>query len=147
MEAEGELSLNQLARRMGLNSQDVRSSVRRLCEKGVVETNVTHKPKATTQETTVAQLVLPDVDIEAEIFQLKNDTSGSEASSPQLPVNRHHAADIKRAEILQLLLDEGAPLATADLMKRVNASAFAVNTPRKTRVYTDHTGTNGCGIR
>ena len=123
LEAEGELSLNQLARRMGLSSQDVRSRVRRLRERGVVETNVTHKPKATTQETTVAQLVLPDVDIEAEIVQLKNDTGGSEAASLQRPVNRRHAADTKRAEILQLLLDEGAPLATADLVRRVNASA------------------------
>lgn len=123
LEAEGELSLNQLARRMGLSSQDVRSRVRRLREKGVVEANVTHKPKATTQETTVAQLALPDVDIEAEIVQLKNDAGGSEASSPQRPVNRRHAADTKRAEVLQLLLDEGTPLATADLVKRVNASA------------------------
>ena len=123
LEAEGELSLNQLARRMGLSSQDVRSRVRRLRERGVVETNVTHKPKATTQEATVAQLALPDVDIKAEIVQLKNSTDGSEASSPQHPINRSHAADAKRAEVLQLLLDEGAPLATADLVKRVSASA------------------------
>ena len=123
LEAEGELSLNQLARRTGLSTQDVRSRIRRLREKGVVETNVTHKPKATTQETTVAQLALSTADIEAEIVQLTNDTGGSEASPLQRPVNRRHAADTKRAEILQLLLDEGAPLATADLMKRVNASA------------------------
>ena len=87
-----------------------------------MRTDVTHKPKATTQETTVASLALPDVDIEAEIVQLKNDAGGSEASSPQRPVNRRHAADAKRAEVLQRLLDEGAPLATADLVKRVNAS-------------------------
>ena len=123
LEAEGELSLNQLARRTGLSTQDVRSRIRRLREKGVVETNVIHKPKATTQETTVAQLALPTADIEAEIVQLTNDMDESEASPPQRPVNRRHAADTKRAEILQLLLDEGAPLATADLMKRVNASA------------------------
>ena len=123
LEAEGELSFNQLARRMGLSAQDVRSRVRRLREKGVVETNVTHKPKATTQEASIAQLALPDVDIEAEIVQLKKGTGGSETSSPQRPVNRRHAADTKRAEVLQLLLDEGAPLATADLVKRVNASA------------------------
>ena len=123
LEAEGELSLNQLARRTGLSTQDVRSRIRRLREKGVVETNVIHKPKATTRETTVAQLALPTADIEAEIVQLTNDMDESEASPPQRPVNRRHAADTKRAEILQLLLDEGAPLATADLMKRVNASA------------------------
>ena len=122
LEAEGELSLNQLARRMGLNYQGVRSRITALEKKGVVETDITHKPKATTQETTVAKLALPSADIEAEIVQLKNDTGGSEASSSQGSVNRRHAADTKRAEILQLLLDEGAPLATADLMKRVNAS-------------------------
>ena len=123
LEAEGELSLNQLARRMGSSAQEVRSRVRRLREKGVVETNVTHKPKATTQEATIAQLALPAVDIEAEIAQLKNDTGDSEASSLQRPVNRRHTADTKRAAVLQRLLDEGAPLATADLVKRVNASA------------------------
>ena len=123
LEAEGELSLNQLVRRMGLSSQDVRSRVRRLREKGVVEITIIHKPKATTQETTVAQLALPDADIEAEIVQLKSGTGGAKASSPQRPVHRHHAGDTKRAEILQHLLDEGTPLATTDLIKRVNASA------------------------
>ena len=54
LEAEGELSINQLARRMGLSYQGVRSRITKLSEKGVVETNVTHKPKATTQETNVA---------------------------------------------------------------------------------------------
>ena len=123
LEAEGELSINQLARRTGLSYQDVRSRITRLREKGVVETNVTHKPKATTQETTVAQLALPAVDIEAEIRQLKN-----ENASPQRPTNRLHVADVKRAEILQFLIDEGGPLATADLMKRVNASISLLRT-------------------
>ena len=129
LEAEGELSLNQLARRTGLSSQDVRSRIRRLREKGVVETNVTHKPKATTQETTVAQLALPTADIEAEIQRLKNGNPDiHENASPQRSVNRRHAADVKRAEILQFLLDEGAPLATTDLMKRVNASISLLRT-------------------
>ena len=129
LEAEGELSLNQLARRTGLSSQDVRSRIRRLREKGVVETNVTHKPKATTQETTVAQLALPTADIEAEIQRLKSGNPDiHENASPQRSVNRLHAADVKRAEILQFLLDEGAPLATRDLMKRVNASISLLRT-------------------
>ncbi|MCY3741294.1 MAG: primosomal protein N' [Candidatus Poribacteria bacterium] len=129
LEAEGELSLNQLARRTGLSSQDVRSRIRRLREKGVVETNVTHKPKATTQKTTVAQLALPTADVEAAIQQLKNETSDvHENAAPQRSANRLHAADVKRAEILQFLLDEGAPLATADLMKRVNASVSLLRT-------------------
>ena len=123
LEAEGELSLNQLARRTGLSYQNVRSRITRLREKGVVETNVTHKPKATAQETAVAQLALPTPAIEAEIQQLKN-----ENASPQRPTNRLHAADVKRADILQFLLDEGGPLATADLMKRVNASISLLRT-------------------
>ena len=129
LEAEGELSLNQLARRTGLSYQDVRSRIARLREKGVVETNVTHKPKATTQETTVAQLALPTADIAAEIQQLRNETADApENASPQRSVNRLHAADVKRAEILQSLLDEGGPLATADLMRRVNASVSLLRT-------------------
>ena len=129
LEAEGELSLNQLARRSGLSYQDVRPRITALREKGVVETDVTHKPKATTQETTVAQLALPTADIETEIQQLKNENpDGHEDVSPQHLVNRRHAADAKRADILQLLLDEDVPIATADLMKRVNASVSLLRT-------------------
>ena len=129
LEAEGELSFNQLARRTGLSSQDVRSRIRRLREKGAVETNVIHKPKATMQETTVAQLALPTADIEAEIQQLKNENPDvHENMSPQRSGNRRHAGDAKRAEILQFLLDEEVPLATADLMKRVNASTSLLRT-------------------
>ena len=119
LEAAGELSFNQLARRTGLSYQDVRSRVARLREKGVVETTVTHKPKASTQKTTVAELALPIADIEAEIAQLKR---GNSDGSAERSGNRRHAGDAKRAEILQLLLDAGEPLATADLAKRVNAS-------------------------
>jgi primosomal protein N' (replication factor Y) len=129
LEAEGELSLNQLARRSGLSYQDVRPRITALREKGVVETDVTHKPKATTQKTTVAQLALPTADIETEIQQLKNENpDGQDDVSAQHLVNRRHAADAKRADILQLLLDEGVPLATADLMKRVNASVSLLRT-------------------
>ena len=119
LEAAGELSFNQLARRTGLSYQDVRSRIARLREKGVVETTVTHKPKASTQKTTVAELALPIADIEAEIAQLKR---GNSDGSAERSGNRRHAGDAKRAEILQLLLDAGEPLATADLAKRVNAS-------------------------
>ena len=73
-----------------------------------------HKPKASTQRTTVAALALPIADVTAEIAQLKreNPDGSSERSG-----NRRHASDAKRAEILQLLLDAGEPLATADLAK------------------------------
>ena len=129
LEAEGELSLNQLARRMGLSAQDVRSRITRLREKGVVETSVTHKPKTTIQETTVAQLALPTADIQAMIQQLKNENPDVHGDvSLQRSTNRLHAADAKRAEVLQYLLDAGAPLATADLTKRVNASISLLRT-------------------
>ena len=123
LEAEGELSVNQLVRRTGLSYQDVRSRITRLREKGVVETNVTHKPKATTQETNVAELALPTAEIAAKIQQLK-----PENASPQHAVSRPRAADVKRAEILQFLLDEGGPVATTDLMKRVNAGVSLLRT-------------------
>ncbi len=125
LEAEGELSFNQLARRTGLSYQDVRSRVTRLREKGVVETTVTHKPKASTQRTTVAKLALSITDVEAAIVQLKNEDPDR---SSERSGNRRHAGDAKRAEILQLLLDEGIPLATADLAKRVKASTSVLRT-------------------
>ena len=129
LEAEGELSLNQLVRRTGLNYQEVRSRITRLRERGVIETKVTHKPKATTQETTVAALALPTTDIQAAIQQLRNENPEVDKNaSPQRPTNRRHAADAKRAEILQYLLDAGEPLATADLTKRVNASISLLRT-------------------
>ena len=129
LEAEGELTLNQIARRTGMSSQDVRPKITELREKGIVEIDVTHKPKAVTQETTVAKLVLPIADVAAEIDQLKTgNADGHDASSPERSLNRRHAGDAKRAEILQLLLDEGAPLATADLMKRVSGSISLLRT-------------------
>ena len=116
LEAEGKLSIHQLARRTGLSYQDVRPKITALSNKGVVKIDVSHKPKATTQKTTVAELALPIAEIEAEIAQLKNE--GADGSN-----KRRHPGDAKRAEILELLLAESAPLATADLTKRVNASS------------------------
>ena len=118
LEAEGELSVNQLARRTGMSPRDLRPRITALLEKKIVTLDVTHKPKATTQVATVASLALPATDIEAEIAQLKGNMDGNASGSP----NRHHAADVKRAEVLQLLLEEGTSLATADLAKRVSAS-------------------------
>ena len=118
LEAEGELSVNQLARRTGVSPQDLRPRITALLEKKIVTLDVTHKPKATTQVTTVASLALPATDIEAEITQLKGNTD----SNTSLSSHRQHAGDLKRAEALQRLLEEGSPLATADLAKRVSAS-------------------------
>ena len=119
LEAEGDLSVNQLARRTGLSPRDVRPRITALVEKRIVTLDVTHKPKATTQVTTVATLAAPVAAIETEIAQLKGNHTNENTS---LSSNRKHAADLKRAEALQLLLEEDAPLATADLAKRVSAS-------------------------
>ena len=128
LEAEGQLSLNQLARRMGISYQNLRPRITALQEKGIVSLDVTHKPKANTQLTSVATLTLPAADIEAEIDRLKGEAAGSGNSAGSQPSNRRHIAAAKHAEILQLLLDEGAPLATADLTKRVNASISLLRT-------------------
>ena len=126
--AEGELSLNQLARRMGISYQKLRPKITVLQEKGIVSLDVTHKPKANTQLTSVATLALPPADIEAEIDRLKGEADGSENPAGSRPSNRRHVAAAKHAEILRHLLDEGAPLATADLTKRVNSSISLLRT-------------------
>ena len=85
LEAEGELSLNQLARRMGISYQNLRPKITALQEKGIVSLDVTHKPKANTQLTSVATLALPSTDIKAEIDLLRCEADGSkDASGPQL---------------------------------------------------------------
>ena len=128
LEAEGELSPNQLARRTGLSPQEVRPRITALREKGIVDVHVTHKPKATTQETHVATLALPDAAIEAEITQLQSSTE-PDGTSPTPPSgNRRHIAAAKHAAILQLLLDEGVPLTTAELTKHVNTSISLLRT-------------------
>lgn len=126
--AEGELSLNQLARRMGISYQKLRPKITVLQEKGIVSLDVTHKPKANTQLTSVATLALPPTAIEAEIDRLKGEVDGSENPAGSRPGNRRHIAAAKHAEILRHLLDAGAPLATADLTKRVNSSISLLRT-------------------
>ena len=126
--AEGELSPNQLARRIGLSERELRPRITALREKGVVEVCITHKPKATTQVTQVASLALPDTDIKAEIAELKShaNTDGNVSTPPT--GNHQNVADAKRAEILQLLLDAGIPLTTAELTKRVNTGTSPLRT-------------------
>ena len=128
LEAEGELSLNQLARRMGVSYQNLRPKITALQEKGIVSLDVTHKPKANTQLTPVATLAGPPAGIAAEIDRLKGEAEGTDSSSDSRPSNRRHVAAAKHAEILQLLLDADAPLATTDLTKRVNASVSLLRT-------------------
>ena len=115
LDVEGELSLNQLARRTGLNPQEIRPRITALRERGIIDVNTTHKPKASTQETHVATLALPNDAIETEIAQLISD-------------NRRHIAAAKHAAILQLLLDEGVPLSTSELTKHVKTSISLLRT-------------------
>ena len=128
LEAAGELSLNQLVRRMGISYQSLRPKITTLQEKGIVSLDVTHKPKANTQLTSVATLALPSTDIKTEIDLLRCEADGSKDSSGPRPGRRRYVAAAKHAEILQHLLDEGTPLATADLTKRVNASSSLLRT-------------------
>ena len=118
LEAEGELSPNQIARRVGVNYTNVRPKISALREKGVVDVYVTHKPKATAQMATVASLALPSDAIDAEIARLTAEASGI----------RSRRAAVKRAEILQILLDEEVPIATAELTKRVGTSVSLLRT-------------------
>ena len=126
--AEGELSPHQLARRTGLSPQKVRPRINALRQKGIVDVDDTHKPKATTQTTNVATLALSDADIEEEIKRLQSSTDADGNTSAPSSTNRLHIADAKRAAILQLLLDEGVPLATAELTKHVNTSITLLRT-------------------
>lgn len=118
LEAEGELSPNQIARRVGVNYTNVRPKISALREKGVVDVYVTHKPKATAQMATVASLALPSDAIDAEVARLTAEASGG----------RSRRAAVKRAEILQILLDEEVPIATAELTKRVGTSVSLLRT-------------------
>ncbi len=114
LEAEGELSPNQLARRIGVSYTTLRPKITALREKGIVDIYVTHKPKATAQVTTVATLALSRTEIEAKIAELNSSA-----------VN--HAA-AKHADILKILLDEDAPVATTEITKRARTSISLLRT-------------------
>ena len=123
LEAEGELSPNQLARRIGVSYTTLRPKITALREKGVVDIYVTHKPKATAQVTTVATLALSRTEIEAKIAELtKSEDVGAISES------RKHAAAAKHADILKILLDEDAPVATTEITKRARTSISLLRT-------------------
>ena len=121
LEAEGELSPNQLARRVGVSYTNLRPKISALREKGVVDVYVTHKPKATARTATVASLALTPDEIAAEIARLTEEagSSGGERVRP---------ASAKHADILRMLLDADAPIATAELTKQVRTSASLLRT-------------------
>ncbi len=127
LETEGDLSRNQLVRRTGLTSQELSPRITALRKRGIVDVQVTHKPKASTQEALVATLALPDSDIAAEITQLKSSSDADGASQPSSG-NRLHVAAVKHATILQLLLDAGVPIPTSELTKHVNTSVSLLRT-------------------
>ncbi len=128
LESEGALSPSQLARRIGVSSANLRPKITALQEKGVIDIVVTHKPKATAQFTTVATLAIPPADIEVEIAELTSGEDGYGNSANRNERRTPHAAAVKHAEILQILLDEDAPLATTELTKRVKTSASLLGT-------------------
>lgn len=128
LESEGELSPNQLARRIGVSYTKLRPKITALREKEVLDVIVTHKPKATAQFTTVAALALPPIDIETEIAKLTSSEDGYGKSTDQNKRRTPHAAAVKHAEILQILLDEDAPVATSELTKRVRTSTSLLRT-------------------
>jgi primosomal protein N' (replication factor Y) len=128
LEAEGELSPSQLARRTGLNSQQLRPRITALREKGIVDVHDSHKPNASTQVTHVATLALPDAAIETEIAQLKSEIDADGRTTTPPSGKRRNVAAAKHAAILQLLLDEGVPLAAAELTQRVNTSISLLRT-------------------
>ena len=128
LETEEPLTPYQLANRIGRSPEKLRSQITVLREKGVIDVKVTHKPKATAQFTKVATLALPPADIEAEIAELTSGEDGYGNSTNQNARRVPHAAAVKHAEILQILLDEEAPVATSELTKQVRTSTSLLDT-------------------
>lgn len=128
LEAEGELTPNQLARRIGKSHAQLRPTIAALREKNVVDVIVSHKPKATTQYTNVATLALTSTEIEDEITALITGGDGYEKATNENKQRTTHAAATKHAEILQILLAEGGSLATAEITKRVKTGTSLLRT-------------------
>ncbi|MCG9129094.1 primosomal protein N' [Candidatus Poribacteria bacterium] len=128
LEAEGDLTPTQIVRRMGISNSNLRPKIRALRQKGVVDVLITHKPKATAQYTSVASLVLPQEEIQAEIDKLTSDDDGYGNQTDIKNKNVPHAASLKHAGILQNLLDVDKPIATKELTKQFNTSLSLLRT-------------------
>ena len=128
LETEGALSPHQLAHHINRSPAKLRPQITALQKNGVVDVKVTHKPKATAQFTNVASLALPPADIAAEIAALTSGEDGYGSSTHQDAKRIPHAAAVKHAEILQILLDEDIPVATSQLTKRVKTSDSLLRT-------------------
>ena len=128
LETEGELSPNQLARRVGRSYAQLRPSITKLRENKVVEVIVSHKPKAATQFTNVVSLALTDDEIKTEIAELTSGEDGYGKSTNPNVRRVPHAAAVKHAKILQILLDNASPLATTEIVKQVGGSVSLLKT-------------------
>ncbi len=128
LETEETLTPYQLANRIGRSPERLRPQITALREKGVIDVKVSHKPKATNKFTKVATLALPPADIEAEIDELTSGEDGYGNPTNQNARRVPHAAAVKHAKILQILLDEAAPLATTEIIKQVGGSVSLLNT-------------------
>jgi primosomal protein N' (replication factor Y) len=128
LETEGSLSPLQLARRINVSYAELRPKITALKKNGVVDFDVTHKPRVTPKFTDVAALALPRADIEAEIAELTSGEDGyGKSTNPNLR-RVPHAAAVKHAKILQILLDEEVPVATTEIIKQVGGSVSLLNT-------------------
>ncbi|MDE0481451.1 MAG: primosomal protein N' [Candidatus Poribacteria bacterium] len=128
LEIEETLTPYQLANRIGRSPEKLRPQITALREKSVIDVKVSHKPKATTKFTNVATLALPPTDIESEIAELTSGEDGYEKATDQDARRVPHAAAVKHAKILQILLDKDAPVATSELTKRVKTSDTLLRT-------------------
>ena len=131
LETEGALSPYQLAQRVGESYAKLRPKITALQKNGVVDVNVTHKPKATAKFANVVTLNLPPADIESEIAELTSSKDGYEKATDQNQKRAPHTGSIKHAEILQILLDEETPIATSELTKRVGSSDSLLRTLKR----------------
>ena len=109
LRVSGDLSPNQIARRMGRSYSKIRPVLSTLQEKGLVELRSGFQSKTTPQNATVISLTKPFAEIEEEI----------ESLSKRAP---------KQAEILQMLIDESetTPVYATDVTKRANTSLMSL---------------------
>ncbi|MFB3040490.1 MAG: DEAD/DEAH box helicase, partial [Candidatus Poribacteria bacterium] len=109
LRVSGDLSPNQVARRMGRSYSKIRPVLSTLQEKGLVELRSGFQSKTTPQNATVISLTKPFAEIEEEI----------ESLSKRAP---------KQAEILQMLIDESetTPVYATDVTKRANTSLMSL---------------------
>ena len=103
LHAEGNLSPNQIARRIGGGTSRIRPALIALQEKELVELKSEVVPREKPQTTSVVSLTKPNAEIEAEIQSLPKGAT-------------------KQAKILQLLIDESetGPAYATDLTKRAD---------------------------